>query len=548
MPYSNNGNAHPIIYGTTSLNHKPYLNISGAAYPSGKITANQSFELKGNITSNETITSVYASIYYLKDNTLVPKFTFSTNVNPAMISPNKTSAEIYNTAVNTGLKFGELPEEAYRYELCAVTSSGYSKTLVDSTFTVGSFVLSTGVVMNQSALSIGIGSTATLTGAISPSSATKKTLSWYSNDPGIARVDSNGKVTGVSVGTTNIIAETIDGSNASTYCTVQVSQNSGTWGSLSRTINDSGILTISGKGAMDSFELWDENSAWRPYISTINEVIIQSGITSIGDYAFGGCSMTSVSMPESVTGIGFSAFYNCPKLTGITIPKGVTNIGNWAFSTCTSLMCAEIPAGVSEIGENAFSYCSKLYAIKIPSSVKSIGDNAFEDDNNLSVYCYEGSEAEKYASDNGTTCYFLDTPQTKPSFILPANLKTIGTETFAGSKAKCIRLKDKAETIGSKAFYNCPNLIQIYIPANCTDIASDAFANSDGLTIFGEDGSYAETYARGKGIVFASSDLISQRIKEYITDSSPVYAAILDLNRDGNINSSDYILAKKTGL
>ena len=123
MPYSNNGNAHPIIYGTTSLNHEPYLNISGAAYPSGKITANQSFELKGNITSNETITSVYASIYYLKDNTLVPKSTFSTNVNPAMISPNKTSVEIYNTAVNTGLKFGELPEEAYRYELCAVTSS-----------------------------------------------------------------------------------------------------------------------------------------------------------------------------------------------------------------------------------------------------------------------------------------------------------------------------------------------------------------------------------------------------------------------------------------
>lgn len=592
MPYPNNNNAHIILYGTTRLNYEPSLSISGAAYPSGKITANQSFELKGKITSNETITAVYGSIYYLKDNTLVPKSMFSTNTNPAKITPNKTSVEIYNTAINTGLKFGQLPEEAYRYQLSAVTSSGYSKTLVDSTFTVGSFVLATGVTMDQSSLSINPGKTASLSASISPSNATKKTLSWYSDDPSVATVDSNGNVTGVSTGTTEIIAETIDGSNALAYCSVQVKPISGKWGKLSWKIGNGGVLTVSGSGAMKDFDLWDSKNAWRPYADEIKKVVIKSGVTSIGDYAFGDCPLTSVSIPDSVTSIGFTSFYNCGSLTSITIPESVTSIGSWCFGSClklnsvtingsiteigeytfygcgkltgitipasvktiaghafdaSGLTSVGIPSKVKTIGENAFSNCTGLVAMKIPNSVSSIGANAFEN-TNVRIYCYDGSAVYKYAKQNGILYYLLNNPYTDSDFVTPANLTAIGAETFRGIKARRIKLNESMTKIESNAFYGCSNLIQIYIPASCTSIASNAFSNPGKITIFGKAGSYAETYAMENGIAFATSGSISERIRQYILQEVTAYDPGLDLNRDGVITQKDYILARKTGL
>ena len=95
-------------------------------------------------------------------------------------------------------------------------------------------------------------------------------------------------------------------------------------------------------------------------------------------YAFSYCSgLTSVTIPNSVTSIGWSAFENCSGLTSVTIPNSVTSIGNWAFSHCSGLTSITIPNSVTSIGNYAFSDCSGLTSITIPNSVTSIGSYAF---------------------------------------------------------------------------------------------------------------------------------------------------------------------------
>ena len=90
------------------------------------------------------------------------------------------------------------------------------------------------------------------------------------------------------------------------------------------------------------------------------------------------CSgLTSVTIGNSVTSIGESAFYNCSGLTSVTIPNSVTYIGQQAFSSCKGLTSVTIPNSVTSIGSSAFSYCRGLTSVTIPNSVTSIGEYTF---------------------------------------------------------------------------------------------------------------------------------------------------------------------------
>ena len=105
---------------------------------------------------------------------------------------------------------------------------------------------------------------------------------------------------------------------------------------------------------------------------------IPNSVTTIGYGAFYGCSsLQSIDIPNSVTTIGDGAFYGCSSLQSIDIPNSVTTIGYLAFSGCSSLQSIDIPNSVTSIGERAFSRCSSLQSIVIPNSVTKIGDNAF---------------------------------------------------------------------------------------------------------------------------------------------------------------------------
>ena len=133
-----------------------------------------------------------------------------------------------------------------------------------------------------------------------------------------------------------------------------------------------------------------KDNALVKYLGKERTITIPNSVTSIGEYAFFGCSeLTSITIPNSVTTIGSSAFYGCTGLTSITIPNSVTTIGNWAFNGCRGLTSITIPNSVTNIGDWAFYGCSGLTSITIPNSVTNIGDYAFYYCKNLkTVYCY----------------------------------------------------------------------------------------------------------------------------------------------------------------
>jgi len=112
--------------------------------------------------------------------------------------------------------------------------------------------------------------------------------------------------------------------------------------------------------------------------NTLSSVIINKGVTSIGDCAFLGCVvMTDVNIPDGVQIIGSSAFSECSSLKEIKIPASVTNISSYAFRGCANMINAKISNGVQTIGISAFYGCSSLKDVEIPISVTSIEESAF---------------------------------------------------------------------------------------------------------------------------------------------------------------------------
>jgi hypothetical protein len=100
--------------------------------------------------------------------------------------------------------------------------------------------------------------------------------------------------------------------------------------------SESETLTISGAGEMKDYEYYSFSYApWYDYKANIKTVIINSGVTSIGNYAFYNCAgITSITIPNSVTSIGKYAFSDCSGLISITIPNSVTSIGDCVFYGC----------------------------------------------------------------------------------------------------------------------------------------------------------------------------------------------------------------------
>ena len=168
--------------------------------------------------------------------------------------------------------------------------------------------------------------------------------------------------------------------------------------------------------------------------TSLTSITIPNSVTAIGNGAFSGCTaLTNATIGSSVTTIGENAFYGCNKLTGITIPNSVTAIGNGAFSGCTALTNATIGSSVTTIGDNAFYGCNKLIGIIIPNSVTAIGNGAF------------------------SGCTALETVE------IGNSVSSIGEQAFQScSKLTSIIIPSSVKTIGSMAFIGCTNLKIVY--------------------------------------------------------------------------------------
>lgn len=140
---------------------------------------------------------------------------------------------------------------------------------------------------------------------------------------------------------------------------------------VSLAISDN-VLTVSGTGDMP-------NGAVAPdYADTVVAVVIEDGVTSIGDYAFAECYLLeSVTIPGTVRSIGAHAFDGCESLTLVSVPASVTEIGENAFFGCHVLTTVTLGEGLVSIAPYAFSFCTSLETVAIPGSVKSVGAYAF---------------------------------------------------------------------------------------------------------------------------------------------------------------------------
>lgn len=133
------------------------------------------------------------------------------------------------------------------------------------------------------------------------------------------------------------------------------------------------------------------------------------GIRTVGRYALQNCdNLSSITLLDGVVQIEGSAFYDCERLVSVTIPQGVTQIGNEALSGCEQLHSCVIPYGVTSLGFWLFLGDGSLTSVTIPSSVTDIGFGAFENCAGLTLTVEQGSEALRYAEENGIPWIFSD--------------------------------------------------------------------------------------------------------------------------------------------
>ena len=233
-----------------------------------------------------------------------------------------------------------------------------------------------------------------------------------------------------------------------------------------------GALTISGSGEMEDYSSerldgkYRTTAPWGAYSEQITAVVLEHDVTSIGDYAFSRCRLTSVMIPDGVISIGSDAFNWCSRLTSVTIPDGVTDISRGAFFYCSSLTSVTIPDSVTSIGGYAFCGCGSLASVTIPESVTSIGGDAFGGCGNLtSVTIPEsvtsiGDSAFTYCSKLENVYYGGDDQRWKKIEIgVNNNDLTNATIHYAFSHIHDMVKTEAVEptywSVGNNAYYTC---------------------------------------------------------------------------------------------
>ena len=249
------------------------------------------------------------------------------------------------------------------------------------------------------------------------------------------------------------------------------------------------------------------------------ELVIPDAVTSIGSFAFAGCSsLTRVSIPSTVTEIGAAPFIDCRSLSAITvasdnpyydsrdscnaiiwtatgtlvsgcqttvIPPTVTAIGHWAFYSCTRLTSILIPNSVIEIGVESFSHCSSLMGVNIPNSVSIIGYQAFYGCTSLrSIHLPAsvrgiGSSAFEYCPSLTGMSVAPDNPRFDSRDECNAIIVTDGSTLLAGCRSTVI--PETVTAIDDYAFSGCTTLADIEIPASVTAVGDFAFRNCSAL-------------------------------------------------------------------
>ena len=245
-----------------------------------------------------------------------------------------------------------------------------------------------------------------------------------------------------------------------------IQDDEGNLSGLQWKLTKSGTLTISGKGDMPDFNFGNpsvSNRPWNDNISSVQKIIIEDGVTSIGRNAFRKCDVYSVSIPKSVKKIGDDAFRECRKISYVYL-EGVVTIGERTFQSCDNIRGVTLPACIKEIGSAAFFQCQQLLSVGFDPDTESVtvGDDIFN------------------------SCWRL------MDVTLPKTMNQIGKNMFYNCMVlPGLVIPEGVTSIGEGAFSSCRGMTTVFIPKSVKQIAIAAFAKS-GLTTVYYGGSEAE--------------------------------------------------------
>lgn len=251
------------------------------------------------------------------------------------------------------------------------------------------------------------------------------------------------------------------------YCGVETENNGK---DLSWTLDNNGVLTISGSGAMKDYPR-DENQRPDWYLNhkdSIRSVVLDNKITHIGDYAFDGCTSiksvryteytgnAGVALPESVTTIGVHAFSDTGVTGTLKLPEHLTEIDSSAFYHCGKLNGElKLPGTVKEIGGFAFHSCGFTGKLELPASLENIGNDAFE-------FC------------SGLT----------GKLTFPSKMNEIDFSIFHGTGITEVVIPSSIKTVRNFAFDSCMNLKKVYLPTEMPTIYNQAFINCSDVKFY----------------------------------------------------------------
>ena len=194
---------------------------------------------------------------------------------------------------------------------------------------------------------------------------------------------------------------------------------------------------------------------------------------------FRDCPLTSLVIGDDVKSIPEYIAYNLTTLKKVTIGNSVTKIGGSAFDGCTGLTSVTIPNSVTKIDGGAFSGCTGLTSVTIPNSVTSINNNAFGGCTGLTSVTFNAANCK--SPDSYNYAFFRDCPLT--GLVIGDDVKSIpGYIALNQTKLKTVSIPNSVTRIGNGAFWGCTGLTSVTIPNSVTEIGYKAFTYCTGLT------------------------------------------------------------------